>query len=281
MSSAVLMADEQDTGNPRETDLARLIDYIRRDRFLPIPPSERNFVGDGDFVAVGVEFLRWFVHMGELAPHERVLDIGCGIGRMALPLTRYLQSGSYDGVDVAIDGIVWCADHITPAYDNFRFHRLDLAHPIYNPDGAQRTEDVRLPFEDAAFDFVFLTSVLTHLRTSEIRAYAREIRRVLAPGGRSFITAFMLNGPARQGLGEGRGALPFDGASREREIHAYADNPSAAVAFDEDFLLSIFLEFGLRRMRPPVYGRWSGRPTPGDSFQDLNLLHVQPTPDAV
>jgi SAM-dependent methyltransferase len=263
-----------ETQDMREQDLARLIGYIERNRFLPIPPSEKNFVGDGDFLAVGIEFLKWFVGLGELTPQERVLDIGCGIGRMALPLTQYLQDGTYDGVDVAAEGIDWCTQHITPCYENFRFHRLDLVHPIYNPEGAMRTEDVRLPLEDESYDFIFLTSVITHLTAPEIRAYAREIKRLLAPGGRCLVTAFMLNSPARRALVDGKGVLPFDGASPGREIYAYPDNPSAAVAFEEDYLLSLFWGAGIRRTRPPVYGRWSGRSTPGDSFQDINLLQA-------
>jgi SAM-dependent methyltransferase len=267
-------APDDEMIDSRDEDLERLASYIRRNRFLPIPPSEKNFVGDGDFVAVGVEFLKWFVRMGELTPQDRVLDIGCGIGRMALPLTQFLDTGTYDGVDVAAEGIDWCTGKIGSHYGNFRFHHLDLAHPLYNPAGVLQTNDVQLPFESGAFDFIFMTSVITHLTAAEVRAYAREIRRLLAPGGRCLATTFMLNGPAREGLQAGRGVLPFDGDATEREIYAYADNPSAAVAFDEDFLLSIFLEFGLRRMRPPVYGRWSGRLTPGDSFQDINVLQV-------
>lgn len=258
----------------RDADLERLASYIRRNRFLPIPPSEKNFVGDGDFIAVGVEFLKWFVRLGDLTPQDRVLDIGSGIGRMALPLTQYLETGTYDGIDVAAEGIDWCAANISPCYGNFHFHHLDLAHPLYNPGGVLQTSTVQLPFEAGAFDFIFMTSVVTHLTAVEVRAYAREINRLLAPGGRCLVTTFMLNGPAREGLQAGRGVLPFDGAASEREIYAYADNPTAAVAFDEDFLLSKFLEFGLRRMRPPVYGRWSGRATPGDSFQDINVLHM-------
>ena len=39
-------------------------------------------------------------------PGERVLDIGCGIGRMARPLTPYLTPpGAYDGFDINADGI--------------------------------------------------------------------------------------------------------------------------------------------------------------------------------
>lgn len=275
MSSAALRIDEAASTDPAVDDLDRLANYICRDRFIPVPPSERNFVGDGDFIAVGVEFLKWFVRAGGLATHERVLDIGCGIGRMALPLTQYLDSGHYEGVDVSAAGIDWCVANISSQYENFRFRHLDLEHPLYNPAGTMLTTEVALPFEPESFDFIFLTSVITHLTSPEVRAYAREIRRVLAPGGRCFVTAFMLNGPSREGLQAGKGVLPFDGNAAEREIYAYPENITAAVAFDEDYLLSMFLEFGLRRTRPPVYGRWSGRVTPGDSFQDINVLQAE------
>ena len=167
MTGAAAVANDTGIRDDREDDLDRLVGCIRRNRFLPIPPSEKNFVGDGDFLAVGIEFLQWFVRLGELKPQERVLDIGSGIGRMALPLTQYLDGGTYDGVDVSAEGVAWCNHNIATHYGNFRFQHLDLAHPLYNPTGTMRTVEVRLPFEDASFDFIFLTSVVTHLTAAE------------------------------------------------------------------------------------------------------------------
>ena len=160
-----------------EQELDWLAEHIVRDRFLPCPPPDRIFVGDGAFLPIGAEFLKWFVRLGGLAPYERVLDLGCGIGRMAVPLTQYLEAGSYDGVDIVSEGISWCTQNITSRYENFRFHRLDLAHAIYNPSGKQATKDLRLPFKDAAFDFVFMTSVVPHLHADE-----RHLRQCLYGG---------------------------------------------------------------------------------------------------
>ncbi len=260
-----------------EQSLNWLCKQILRNRFLPCPSADRIFVGDGDFLPIGVEFLKWFVRLGDLAPYERVLDVGCGIGRMALPLTQYLEAGSYDGVDIVREGVAWCTQHITSRYPNFRFQQLDLTHAIYNPGGKQATQTLRLPFKDAAFDFVFMTSVVPHLHADDVRAYAREIRRVMAPDARFFVTTFMLNGPARDGLRAKRGAFPFDAEALGPELHADPVNPLAAVAYDEDFLMRIFLDAGLRRYQPPIYGRWSGRATPGASFQDINMLRIDPS----
>jgi SAM-dependent methyltransferase len=258
-----------------ERQLDWLCAQIQRNRFLPVPPAERIFVGDGGFLAVGTEFLRWFVRLGGLTTHERILDIGCGIGRMAVPLTQYLETGCYEGIDVAFDGIAWCRASVASVYPSFGFTHLDLQHPVYNPKGVARAEDIRLPYPDGAFDFVIMTSVATHLGTAELRAYAPEIRRVMAPGARLFLTAFLLNRPAREGLAAGRGAISFDGGAEGPENQVDPARPGTAVAYDEDFLLSIFLTSGLRRTRPAVYGGWSGRTTPGPSFQDINVFEIR------
>ena len=42
-----------------------------------------------EFGAVDNEFLENFMEHGQLRPDGRVLDVGCGLGRMALPMTGY------------------------------------------------------------------------------------------------------------------------------------------------------------------------------------------------
>lgn len=73
------------------------------------PPRRLHFVGDGDFKAIGQAFVAHFVKICSLKPDEAVLDIGCGTGRMAIPLLRYFDvSGAYVGFDVSRDAIRWC-----------------------------------------------------------------------------------------------------------------------------------------------------------------------------
>jgi len=243
--------------------VARLVQRLATNRFLPAPPPALMLCGDGDYRAIGAEFLGHFITSGGLAPHERVLDIGCGAGRMAVPLTQYLDDeGSYDGLDVAAAGIAWCDETLTPTYPAFRFHHLDLAHPLYNPSGSLPTDATRLPFPDASFDFICLVSVLTHLEATEVAHYAQEVARLLAPGGRCFATALLMNPPARAALQAGGGALAFDPAAPGPVWHADTSAPLGAVAFDEDMLLDLFLRAGLSRRPGAQYGAWSGRDAP-------------------
>ena len=88
-----------------------------------VPPQGLIFIGAGDFIKIGEEFARYFIELGQLEPNEKVLDVGCGIGRMALPLTKYMsQQGEYWGFDIVKDGINWCAKRYTRLFPNFNFH---------------------------------------------------------------------------------------------------------------------------------------------------------------
>ena len=73
------------------------------------PTSELvQYVG-GHFEEVGKEFMQYFIEIGNLKSNETVLDVGCGIGRMAVPLMNYLSDdGNYYGFDLFNKGITWC-----------------------------------------------------------------------------------------------------------------------------------------------------------------------------
>lgn len=264
------MSDVPAPANATQGDrLDWLCTQLAGNRFLPVPPPALITCGDGDFRAIGAEFLCHFVRRAGLSLSDRVLDLGCGIGRMAIPLTQYLgEAACYEGADVDAAAIDWCVRSITPVYPRFTFRHLDIVHPLYNPGGTQAAEALSLPFPAASFDVVLLVSVLTHLDLPAVRRYAAEIARVLAPGGRCFATAFLVNGPARAGIATGAARPAFPDQPEARVLFADPAAPLGAVAFDEDVLLAAFLAAGLRRRRPAAYGTWSGRGS-GVSFQDI------------
>lgn len=245
-----------------------LVDGLLRRRPDLVPPRRLMFMGTPDYVAVGDEFLRHFVELGRLEPHHRVLDVGSGIGRMARPLAGFLdERGTYDGFDVDAAGVAWCRKTYGRRFPAFRFQRVDVRNDRYNPSGRIPASELRFPYADAAFDFVFLTSVFTHMLPRDVERYVSEVARVLRPSGRCLSTWFLWNPEAERGTREGRAVvtLPF-----EREGCRVLDPavPGDAIAIPEERALAALSAAGLE-VEPPVrFGRWCGRDA-GLSFQDV------------
>jgi SAM-dependent methyltransferase len=233
-----------------------------------VAPKRLRFIGDGDYVQIGREFLGYFVDLCGLKPDERVLDIGCGIGRMAAPLAGYLsKQGSYHGVDIVAEGIEWCRKNITPRHPNFTFDRSDVYNKYYNPEGRFQPEEYRFPFADGSFDFVFLTSVFTHMLDAGMRNYLNEIGRILAPGGRCLITYFVMNDESMQLMRKPASAFNF-ATEHEGSRIARPDLPEYAVGHDESKLRTCYANAHLTIIDPIRWGKWPGR-SDGMSFQDI------------
>jgi SAM-dependent methyltransferase len=229
-----------------------------------LPPMRLRFVGAGDFRSVGEEMAAVLTQFGGLMRGDRVLDVGCGIGRIALPLTCYLDAGAtYDGFDVVGRGIRWCRHHITPRHPNFQFHLVDVRNPEYNPRGVPASQ-FRFPFADASFDFVFASSLYTHLDDAEMQQYIRESRRVLTPGGTFLATFFLLDDVARANMAA-RAEYNFpiaDGVMRRMD----GASSAAGVAFDEPFVVLTLAGAGFETVRV-IHGNWSRQNCP--TFQDV------------
>jgi SAM-dependent methyltransferase len=190
-----------------------------------------------------------------LRPEHRVLDIGCGIGNLAIGLRDYLRGG-YDGVDIHPEAVTWCQRAITPRYPSFRFHRADVASGAYNPTGRTAASAYRFPFPDRSFDFIFLASVFTHMMPDEVKHYIHELSRLLAPGGTCIASFFLLNDETRAGVAAGESFMTFaaDHPSGVCRLHD-ALVPEAAVAFEETFVRQLHEDAGLR-IRDVRRGRW-------------------------
>lgn len=244
----------------------------------PRPPRRYMFVGGADdFDEVGEEFVGHLVKLAGLTSSSRVLDVGCGIGRMALPLTQRLGTdGSYEGFDIVELGIRWSERNITARHPNFRFTHADIVNGEYNPRGHIRAEDFRFPYPDDDFDVALLTSVFTHMLPAEVERYASELGRVLRPGGRCLLTAFLLNEQSRALIDAERSAFAFDSADG---VYGTVDDQitEAAVSYDERWMMDTLARHGLQLKAPVHYGSWCGRDDPL-SFQDIVVVRRADAP---
>jgi SAM-dependent methyltransferase len=230
-----------------------------------VPPPELQAYIGGGFREVGPEFLAYFRDLCELKPNHRVLDVGCGSGRMAVPLTEYLNSeGLYEGFDISAKAVEWCVQNITSQFPNFHFQVADVHNPSYNSTAKFRPGEYVFPYENNYFDFVFLASVFTHMLPRDMEPYLAQIARVLKPGGRCLITFFLLNPESRALMPT---ATPIHANVRFDFKHLVQygcqamdrNKPEDALAYDESFARTLFQKYGLRIDEPIRYGSWCGR----------------------
>jgi len=143
---------------------------------LPVPPRDL-WLGYGktpeEYLAGGrrdVESMRRLLAEAgiELSSCKRVLDLGCGSGRML----RWLDGAAAEvwGSDVSASHIVWCQQNLSPPY---RF--------------LTNTSCPHLPFESGYFDLIYAGSLFTHI-SDLVDAWLLEIRRLLRAGGAAYVT---------------------------------------------------------------------------------------------
>lgn len=235
-----------------------------------MPPRRLAFVGRGDFERTGNEYLAHFKELGDLQPGDRVLDMGCGIGRMAIPLMGYLDdSGSYAGFDVGRAMIRWCQREVSPRRPDFQFTWAPVYNQKYNPFGSKSAAEFRFPYEDGSFDFVFATSLFTHLVRTETEHYLRETARVLRPGGTCLLTFFLLDEHAEAEMAAGRASFNFRHPI-EGGFTTDPSQPEEAIAFPVADLREMAAAAGLEIEEPIRFGLWSNHPE-GPAGQDIIL----------
>jgi ubiquinone/menaquinone biosynthesis C-methylase UbiE len=243
-----------------------------------IPPLELMHdgpVGFEEFKTNGEEFFRYYTELCDLKPYERMLDVGCGIGRKTFLLTGYLNhQGSYEGLDIVKTGIDWCTERITWKYPRFKFQLIDVCNQHYNPTGRHKASEYTFPFADESFDFVVLCSVFTHMLTEDMEHYLCEVARVLKTGGRGLISFFLLNDSSLTLMRANKSSINLDSNLGSCWV-VDPSVPEVVTGYEEDFVRALYDKCKLEIKEPVHHGAWCGR---GKflSHQDLILAFKAP-----
>ncbi len=164
---------------PHDVDLSRYPDYFRRnfhwqsDGYLS-PRSAALYDAGVEFLFLGTADVMRRQVIPPIASGRpagkrptRILDVAAGTGRTLLQLGRALPDEKYFALD------------LSPYYLRRAAHTLEgLRDVSFVVDNAER-----MPFRDAELDVVTSTFLFHELPTRARQAVAREMYRVLAPGG--------------------------------------------------------------------------------------------------
>jgi SAM-dependent methyltransferase len=248
-------------------------------RYAPmIPPLELMYDGPAgfeEFKTNGEEFFRHYTKLCDLKPHERILDVGSGVGRKTFLLTDYLnREGSYEGLDIVKTGVDWCTQQISRKYPRFKFQLIDVCNQHYNPTGRYKASEYRFPFADESFDFVVLCSVFTHMLAEDVEHYLCEVARVLKTGGRCLISFFLLNNSSLTLMRANNSAIYLNINLGSCWV-ADASDPEAVTGYEEDLVRALYDRYNLEIKKPIHYGAWCGREK-FLSYQDLIFAFKAP-----
>lgn len=266
---------------------------LRDDETLPrwvsyepaLVPSLTRMGAEG--ITVLEEWFRWGEEWsmllrvyGRMAGNSRVLEIGCGQGRVGFALRYILAGGSYVGFDIDRDKIRFLQQTFQPAHRNFEFFWADIRNTFYNPAGRTPATEYRFPAADRSMDLVFAASVFTHMVPENAACYLREAARVLEPGGRCVFSFFLLDNylPGRQRR------HGFDNPRFEfnHQYAGYGDqfatveptDPERMTAYRRSLVERLARDAGLRLACEPLPGYWSAATDSWIGAQDILVFDL-------
>jgi ubiquinone/menaquinone biosynthesis C-methylase UbiE len=162
----------------------------------------------------------------------RILDMGCGQGRLPIGLIRVFGDMAYTGIDVHRNSIRWCKEHIERRRPAFQFRWLHLRNERYNPDGMLLVPGFQFDIPSRSMDVVYLHSVFSNMNQNDMLVYLTDFRRILVDRGKLFFTAYVEDN------------VPPVSINPEDYVFKSCSGPLHVVRYERTHLLSLIHQLG-------------------------------------
>jgi SAM-dependent methyltransferase len=246
------ISQETSSLKTQKPKLSRLLGQLRPDPGLKSPLGGINPYHEA-FDQIGQQFKQLLTGYANLTTNSKILDIGCGTGRLAKQLIGWMPKNNYHGIEINKDYHNYCKR----TYKS-EFSLLDINHAEFNPSGKIQPEDFKLDFPDSSFTHCCMIAVLNHFKIEWFEQYAAEISRILVHKGIFFATAILINSSSDEAT-KRRNKPPFLFDHREEnQWWDFYQRPLFNTAISEHLVRRSLVKHGLMIKEPIRYGEWCG-----------------------
>jgi ubiquinone/menaquinone biosynthesis C-methylase UbiE len=127
------------------------------------------------YIVRDIRYKSLLVTQANIQPGHHVLDLGCGTGTLAIMVKQAQPAAEVTGLDADPDMLKVA-----------KYKSAQLKAPVKFDVGFTN----KLPYPDESFDRVLSSIMIHHLKTPDKWQTAREVYRVLKPGGQLHIIDF-------------------------------------------------------------------------------------------
>jgi SAM-dependent methyltransferase len=216
-------------------------------QFRGLPPNHlRVRVGVGTllinnqahYLEIGSGFWLECFAKGYVNAAADIVEIGCGCGRIATHLNADYFSGTYLGIDIDPEMIEYCKSHFPSPRFSFKLSPHTSSTYRTAASSVREPEPFSIAAPDSK-DFIYSTSLFTHLLEEELAFYLEESFRALRRDGIIFMSFFCIE---HVEMGK-----PWTFSHRRGKAYIDVEQyPEAAIAYSKDYMVRLAEKLGFR-----------------------------------
>lgn len=170
-----------------------------------------------------------------------IMEIGCGCGKTFQHIHDIGEfTGSFVGIDIDSEMLTYCRKHFNrPSFSFIQSNHQNSAYSERQTVGP--STPWHIPLSDECLDFVYSSSLFSHLFELEIMNYLCQSYRLLKPGGAVRMSFFCIESVEKGNRWN----------FKHRKGNAYIESlkvPEAAVAFEKSIMESFFCKSGFTQI---------------------------------
>lgn len=234
---------------------------------LEIRTKVGPFIDEEWYFSLGKEQAEKVIRELTIKANDKILDLGCGCGRIAIHFLDYLNDkGEYIGIDNNKKLLSYCENNIAILKDNFKFKYIDVYNGAYSKEGSISPKEVVFPLEDESVDVVIMHSVFTHMFIGDINAYLKEVHRVLKKGGKLVASLNLSNEFTQNQIKMDNSNLNIKYKVDDNSFTLDKKIPESGFAHNEEKIKELYWKIGFF-IKKIEYGVWASKELTGE-FHD-------------